>query len=134
MVPFSERRHRLHGDEVPEARILQEDDLMSERVCPCYQNLEDVITDTFVVPDEEEGVYIRYLGIEEKCKLCGRVVHSYTDIDDATEEDYRRYLAKRVRGGAVFCPYCRDLFDSELWLDIHILSFHTGTIRKEGVQ
>ena len=106
---------------------------MSERVCPCYQNLEDVLTDTFVVYYEEEGGYIRYMSFDEKCRLCGEVVNSFGEVDwDATEEDYRLYREKRVREGAVFCPYCRDLFDSESWLDIHILSFHMGTIRKEG--
>lgn len=100
--------------------------------CPCYQNLEDVIIDSFVVPEEEEGSYIRYLGIEEKCKLCGRVVHSYTDTDDATEEEYRLYLEKRVREGAVFCPYCRDLFDSESWLARHIETNYADDVLKEG--
>ena len=101
--------------------------------CPCYQNLEDALTDEFVVYDEEEGGYIRYMSIDEKCKLCGNVVNSYGDVDlDATKEDYRLYLEKRVREGAVFCPYCRDIFDSESWLARHIVAFHKETIRKEG--
>ena len=82
--------------------------------CPCYQNLEDVIQDEFVVYDEREGGYIRYMSIDEKCRLCGNVVNSYGDVDwEVTKEDYRRYLEKRVREGAVFCPYCRGIFDSE---------------------
>lgn len=115
---------------------MKEENVSSESVistCPCYQNLEDVIQDEFVVFDEEEGGYIRYMSIDEKCKLCGNVVNSYGDVDwDATEEDYRLYREKRVREGAVFCPYCRGLFDSEYWLDKHILLFHTGTVLKEG--
>ncbi|MBA7646476.1 hypothetical protein ES703_54240 [subsurface metagenome] len=54
-------------------------DLIS--TCPCYQNLEDVITDEFVVYDEETDGYIRYLSIDEKCKLCGKIVNSYGDLD-----------------------------------------------------
>lgn len=101
--------------------------------CPCYQNLEGVIIDEFVVFDEETGGYIRYLSIDEKCKLCGNVVNSYGDVDwEATEEDYRLYWEKRLREGAVLCPYCRDIFDSEAWLSRHIISFHTGRVLKEG--
>jgi len=114
---------------------MNEEKVSSEPVistCPCHQNLEDVLTGSFVVFDEEEGSYIRYMSIDEKCKLCGNVVNSYSDIDDATEEDYKLYLEKRVREGAVLCPYCRDLFDSEYWLAAHVSLFHTGTIRKEG--
>jgi len=101
--------------------------------CPCYQNLEDVIQDEFVVYDEKEGSYIRYMSIDEKCKLGGKTVNSYGDVDwDVTKEDYRLYRKKRVREGAVLCPYCRGLFDSELWLARHIKLFHTGIVLKEG--
>jgi len=115
---------------------MKEENVSSESIistCPCYQNLEDDIQDEFVVFDEEESSYTRYLIIDEKCKLCGNVVHSHGDVDwDVTEEEYRLYRAKRVREGAVLCPYCRDLFDSEYWLAAHVSLFHTGTIRKEG--
>jgi len=111
---------------------LSDPDLDPISTCPCYQNLEDVITDEFVVFDEKEGGYIRYMSIDEKCKLCGKVVNSYGDVDDATEEDYKAYIEKRVREGAVFCSYCGGLFDSESWLARHIKLFHTGTILKEG--
>jgi len=113
---------------------MNEESVSSESVistCPCYQNLEDVIQDEFVVFDMKEGGYVRYMSIDEKCRLCGNLVNSYGDADDATEDDYRIYLEKRVREGAVFCPYCRDIFDSEYWLAMHITYFHTGTIRKE---
>jgi len=106
---------------------------VSISTCPCYQNLEDVITDEFVVFDDETGEYIRYMSIDEKCRLCGNVVNSYGDVNwDATEEDYKVYLEKRVREGAVFCPYCSGLFDSESWLARHIEAFHTGNVLKEG--
>ena len=122
--------HSYEGD-----KVIKEENVSSKLVtstCPCYQNLEDVITDEFVVFDEETGGYIRYLSIDEKCKLCGKIVNSYGDLDDATEEDYRLYRKKRLREGAVLCPYCRGLFDSEAWLARHIISLHTGTIQKEG--
>jgi len=60
-------------------RVIRLSDLIS--TCPCYQNLEDVITDEFVVYDEETDGYIRYLSIDEKCKLCGKIVNSYGDLD-----------------------------------------------------
>ena len=101
--------------------------------CPCYQNLEDVITDEFITFDEETCGYTRYMSIDEKCKLCGNVVNSYGDVDwDITEEEYKLYREKRLREGAVPCPYCRDILDSEAWLARHIISLHTGTTQKEG--
>lgn len=115
---------------------MKEENVNSESIispCPCYQNLEDDIQDEFIVPDEEEGTYVHYVNIHEKCKLCGNVVNSYTDADfSATKEDYRLYLEKRVREGAVFCPYCRGLFDSKSQLSQHISALHTETNRKEG--
>ncbi len=117
---------------------MKEKSVISESIissCQCHQNLADVVTHSFVVYDEEEGSYIRYMSIDEKCRLCGDVVNSFGDVDwDATEEDYRLYRENRVREGAVFCPYCRDLFDSESWLAKHIAFVHTDTIRKQGVQ
>jgi len=106
---------------------------VSISTCPCNDIDYSVLVDEFVVYDENEGGYIRCMGFVEKCRLCGAVLHSYTDVDwDATEEDYRRYLEKRVREGAVFCPICGSLFDSESWLARHIEAFHKETILWEG--
>ena len=78
---------------------MKEENVSSESVistCLCHQNLDAVLTATFVVYDEEEGGYIRYMSFDEKCRLCGDVVNSFGDVDwDATEEDYKTYLEKR---------------------------------------
>jgi len=103
--------------------------------CPCYQNLENVLTATFVIYDEEEKGYIRYLSFNETCRLCGRVVHSYGDVDwEATEEDYRIYLEKREQyegHNIVICTYCWEGFASKSLLDKHIESSHADSL-KEG--
>ena len=72
---------------------MKEENVSSEFVkstCACNEIAEPVLTNEFVVPDEEKGGYIHYASFVENCKLCGNVVHFFGDVDyDATEDDYR---------------------------------------------